>query len=484
MQHDLSQTNSLDYLNDNAIVRIKRTGDQVFTIALISYYLFGLLIAFEYNTFFIAFGVGTLSLIAYYGSKILLPDQTLYQYVGSAIVAVFTAQFIYQMHGLAEMHFFVFIGATLLIAYQNWLLQLPNIILVVAHHGAFAYWQYQGNKEIYFTQQDYMDLQTFVIHGALAAVVVLISGYWSYILEKRTTKETQIKSEMTRHMTNIKNNIAFAEFISQGKLDVDYSLADEKDELGTSLLKMQKSLVIAQKKDNQDRFVTVGIAQMSEILRSGADIQTLSYQIISNLVKYLNANQGGIFIIQDKETDPHLQLTACYAYDRRKYQQKRVDIGEGLVGQCYLEGDTMFLTDLPQSYMQITSGLGKANPNCVLIVPLKFNDTIEGVIELASFSVFEEHQVRFVNMLAEMTASAVSTTRTNEVTKKLLDELKQQTEMLRSQEEEMRQNMEELAATQEEMERRQAEMEETRQQEIRRFQQHIAQLESQLKTES
>ena len=88
--------------------------------------------------------------------------------------------------------------------------------------------------------------------------------------------------------------------------------------------------------------------------------------------------------------------------------------------------------------------------------------------------------MELVEKLAESIASAVATTRTNETTRKLLDELQQQTEMLGAQEEEMRQNMEELAATQEGMERQRAEMEEVRQMEIQRFQARIRELEGQV----
>ncbi len=475
-----TKKNHINPLPESIHTEIRKTGDRIFTISLGCYYLFGLAIAFQYGTFLIAFGVGGLSLAAYYGSKWLLPKHGFYQYVGSAVVAVFSAQFIYQMHGLFEMHFFVFIGAALLICYQNWRLQLPNIILVVAHHAGFAYIQYRGEKEIYFTQQEYMDLPTFIMHGALAAVVVWICGYWSWMMERRTAKDLAIKADMVRQAGNVQRNIAFAESISQGHLDSAHAMANGDDELGRSLLKMQESLAAAQRKDARDKFVTLGLAQMGDILRSGADIETLSYRIISHLVKYLKANQGGVFILENKENDPHLRLTACYAYERRKYLAKRIGIGEGLVGQAAQEAERIYLTDLPQGYIRITSGLGDANPGCVLIVPLKFNGQVEGVIELASFAPLADSEVELVEKLAESIASAVATTRTNETTRKLLDELQQQTEMLGAQEEEMRQNMEELAATQEGMERQRAEMEEVRQMEIQRFQARIRELEGQV----
>ncbi len=156
---------------------------------LLAMFLFGIFIALFYDTWLVAFAVGGLCLVAYYTTKKMLPDSNLYQYVLSGISAIFAAQFIYQMHGMAEMHFWVFISSTIMIIYQNWRLQIPLIVIVVIHHASFAYLQFAGYKEIYFTQLDYMDLTTFIFHGVLAACVCLVSAYWSYTIYKRTIQD-------------------------------------------------------------------------------------------------------------------------------------------------------------------------------------------------------------------------------------------------------------------------------------------------------
>jgi len=156
---------------------------------LLAMFLFGTFIAIFYDTWLVAFAVGGLCLVAYYTAKKILPDSDVYQYVLSGIAAIFSAQFIYQMHGMAEMHFWVFFCSTIMIIYQNWKLQIPLIVIVVIHHGSFAYLQYIGYKEIYFTQLDYMDLTTFIFHGVLAACVCLVSAYWSYTIYKRTIQD-------------------------------------------------------------------------------------------------------------------------------------------------------------------------------------------------------------------------------------------------------------------------------------------------------
>jgi PAS domain S-box-containing protein len=172
-------------------------------------------------------------------------------------------------------------------------------------------------------------------------------------------------------------------------------------------------------------------------------------------VKYTKSNQGGLFILnEDNESDQFLELMACYAFERKKYMTKKVVIGEGLIGQAYLEGDRMYLEEVPKEYITITSGLGGSNPNALLIVPLKINDKVYGVLELATFGKYHDYEIDLVEKLAESIASTISTVRVNESTRILLEKTQQQAEEMRAQEEEMRQNMEELEATQEEMRRK------------------------------
>ena len=163
---------------------LKERSDRLMNYFLPGYFLVGLVLAGYYDTWLIAFGVGGLCLVAYYSVKIALPDSSFYQYVLSTILAIFMAQFIYQMHGLFEMHFFAFIGSALLITYQKWKLQLPILIVVVIHHATLGYLQNIGISKVYFTQLDYFELQTFIIHILLAAIIFFICGLWAYQLKK------------------------------------------------------------------------------------------------------------------------------------------------------------------------------------------------------------------------------------------------------------------------------------------------------------
>jgi len=190
-------------------------------------FFFGLFIAFFYDTWLVAIGVGSLCLLSYYISKKLLPNSNLYQYVLSVVTTLFAAQYIYQMHGMAEMHFWVFISSTALIIYHNWRLQIPLILIVYFHHGAFAYLQYMGYQEVYFTQLEYMDLTTFIFHAVLATGVCLVSGMWGYNIRKRTLQDA----------LNIKTHSALrreVEDLNKDLMSVNRDVKEKNEELRAS----------------------------------------------------------------------------------------------------------------------------------------------------------------------------------------------------------------------------------------------------------
>jgi len=259
----------------------------------------------------------------------------------------------------------------------------------------------------------------------------------------------------------------FASEIGRSNFASEFEPLSNKDVLGNSLLEMRKSLQAANEEENkrkvedQERnWTTEGLARFGEILRRHTEnIGLLSKDIIQNLVKYLNANQGGIFILNDSDPeDVHLELMSAYAYNREKFIKKRIQLGQGLVGGAAVEKYTVHLTELPEEYIEIESGLGGANPNSLLIVPLKLEDTVLGVIEVASFNEFKNYEIELVERIGESIASTLSTAKINTRTAELLEQSRIQAQEMQEQDEEMRQNMEEMIAAQEDSLRREEEL--------------------------
>ncbi len=238
-----------------------------------------------------------------------------------------------------------------------------------------------------------------------------------------------ISHSINKVVDGLRNTAAFANEIGRGNLNVKFSPLGKRDMLGNALLTMQKSLretARHEKKrvleEEKQKWITEGIAKFGDILRQNNDnIETLTHEIIKNLVKYLNANQGGLFIRKEDKEEPYYDLLAAYAYNYQKYYKKQIKINEGLVGACAIEKETIYITEIPDDYIEIESGLGNANPSNLLLVPLRMDENVLGIVELASFNQFREYEIEFTERIAESVASTLSIASINSRTLELLE---------------------------------------------------------------
>lgn len=282
-------------------------------------------------------------------------------------------------------------------------------------------------------------------------------------LNIKTNDELEDMAESLNQVVDgIRKSETFALSIGKGEFETDFHTLSSKDRLGDALIQMRDSLVESQKLEAERKkeeelrnWTTEGIAKFGEILRKDLDnMKSLGYNIMSSLIDYLKVNQGALFVINDDdENDIYYSMVTAIAYGRDKYMKKDIRVGEGLVGRCIYEKKTIYLTEVPENYVKITSGLGTANPQCILIVPCILNDEMFGVIEIASFNELKPYEIEFVEKLGESIASTVSSVKVTEKTSKLLKASQLQREDLTSQEEELRQNLEEMQATQEDLRR-------------------------------
>lgn len=301
------------------------------------------------------------------------------------------------------------------------------------------------------------------IAGLSDLITMLSKGKFVSVTLKKGKDEIGKMAEAIENMLQgLKAKAEFADSIGKGNYESNFQLLSDEDAMGGALIQMRDNLKRAADEDRKRNWATEGLARFADILRSRTNNLTeLSDNIISNLVKYMNANQGALFLVNDdNQQDVYIELVACYAYDRKKFLNKRIQVGEGVTGQCIQERDTIYMSDIPGNYLKITSGLGEALPRHLLVVPLRLDEQIFGAVELASFQAIEPHHIEFVEKLGESIASTISSVKVNSRTRKLLEETQFQAEQMRAQEEEMRQNMEELSATQEEMHRAQRRSEE------------------------
>jgi len=235
----------------------------------------------------------------------------------------------------------------------------------------------------------------------------------------------------------------FALTLNKGNYSDKYKLSGSDDFIGKALVDLRDNLKRAQDQDEirkieeeRRNWTNKGHAIFSEILRQRAGgISNLTDNIIKNLVHYLDANQGGLFLINDSQKGQKIEMVSAFAYDRKKFFDKEINLGDGLIGTVAFEKNTIYLKEIPEDYIEIL-----------------------GVVEIASFKEFKDFEITFVEELAQSIASTLLTAKINAQTEHLLEESEKKSEELAAQEIEMRQNMEEMRATQELAQRREADL--------------------------
>ncbi|UII19240.1 PAS domain S-box protein [Fulvivirga ligni] len=300
----------------------------------------------------------------------------------------------------------------------------------------------------------------FIFHNSWLTSGLIIAAASLCIWSKYRSHEALEEQTKTRKIVEKGMNEASRVIANLGKEgERQFSVLDEENELTKAILRVDADMKRFNEEEQKRNWRIEGLAKFSELLRShDKNVEQLSEDIITNLVRYISGNQGGLFVHKNDEMGEYLELTACYAYDKVRIREKRIEIGQGQIGQCYLEKETVYLLDVPEDYVTITSGLGQSTARNVVLVPLKLNETVYGIIELASFNAFPAYRIKFLEQLGENIASVFASMRNNDHTTHLLQEAQTLTTELQSREEEMRQNMEELSATQEEMSRKQSEL--------------------------
>ncbi len=275
-----------------------------------------------------------------------------------------------------------------------------------------------------------------------------------------------LQKNLEKQVSGLRDKVDFTRSMNEKRNDARLTLSGENDILGKELLELQQQILATaeqQLKNEEEnfrrRYINEGLAKFGDTLRSKSnDIHALGDAFIREIVKYLNAIQGGFFMFDDTEKSaPVLNLVSAFAYNRKKYLQKSIAYGEGLVGTCAREKQFINLTDIPPGYISITSGLGDTLPDNLLLIPVLHENELIGVLEIASLNKYKEHEIEFAQEVAHSLGSTIVNTRNNQRTSDLLTKSQQQALEMAEQEEEMRQNMEELKATQEESSRREEE---------------------------
>lgn len=252
---------------------------------------------------------------------------------------------------------------------------------------------------------------------------------------------------------------AGADRISGGNLEeeIQVSARNEIGDLAQAFNVMLHSLRKSREQAAAQDLLKTGESKLNEAMRGEQDVATLGNNIIGYLADFLGAQIGALYMV---DSSGLLKLIGSYAYSRRKNISNEFKIGDGLVGQAAMEKKPIILSQCPDDYITVHSGLGEAVPTTILVYPLLKDEEVLGVIELGSFEVFGDSQTGFLDEVGRSIGVTLNSAKGQARTRQLLAETQRQSEQLKAQQEEMKTVNEQLQDQQQELKSANEELEE------------------------
>src|SRR4029077_117727 len=285
------------------------------------------------------------------------------------------------------------------------------------------------------------------------------SGIWKNLTEN----VNQLAENLT---TQVRNIADVASAVTKGDLTqmIRVEAKGEVEELKDTINQMIANLKQTTLRNQEQDWLKSNLAKFTQMLQGQKDLNTVTRRILSELASVVSAQKGMFYILEQEENSRNqkLKLFAAYAFGDEVKSSKEFALGEGLVGQCALEKERILLSNVPKNYIKISSGLGKASPVNLIVLPVLFEKEIKAVIELASFDIFSETHLDFLSQLTESIGIVLNTIEANTRTESLLVQSQSLTDELRRTNEELQDKAHLLAKQKEEVEDKNNEVEEAR----------------------
>jgi HAMP domain-containing protein/signal transduction histidine kinase/CheY-like chemotaxis protein len=281
------------------------------------------------------------------------------------------------------------------------------------------------------------------------------AGTWKDL----TDNVNQLAGNLTaqvRAISDVATAVTKGDLTQSITVEAEGEVAALKDNINQMIVNLKETTA----KNTEQDWLKTNLAKFSGMMQGLKTLEDVSQLIMSRLTPLVSAHHGAFFMLEQDGDVPTLKLSSSYAYRERKGVANRFRLGEGLIGQCAREKETILLTRVPSDYIQINSGLGEAPPLNIIVLPVLFEGQIKAVIELASFHPFSTiHQI-FLDQLKESIGVVLNMISANMRTEELLEQSQGLTQELQKQSQELTEQQEELKRTNAALEKQALELEE------------------------
>ena len=270
--------------------------------------------------------------------------------------------------------------------------------------------------------------------------------------------------------TQVRAIAEVATAVTKGDLSrsITVEAAGEVAALKDNVNEMIRNLRDTTRVNTEQDWLKTNLARFTRLLQGQRDLLEVSRLILSELAPLVNAQHGVFYVNESTNGEPELKFFAGYGYKERRHLSNQFRLREGLVGQCAFEKQRILLTEVPNDYIRISSGLGEAAPLNIAVLPVLFESNVLAVIELASFQRFSETHLTFLEQLTESIGivlnTIAATTRTEGLLKQsqsLAGELQVQQEELKETNERLEQQAKTLQISEERLKQQQEELQQT-----------------------
>ena len=246
--------------------------------------------------------------------------------------------------------------------------------------------------------------------------------------------------KLSRPINQLENGVAL---ISEGELDVSIPVvsSDEIGKVTKAFNEMAANLKQAKKKDSELLWIEQGISRLETILREERSLDRSYDELINFLCGHVQSHIGLLYILTP---DNMFKPAVGFAVSAQDGTIARFGYGEGLAGQCASEKKVRYFEDLPERFFTIWSGLGEMPPRQLAVIPLLFNDQVEGILELGTLNRFRGMDKQFLKEAAGRIGVVLNTARSRQEQNRLLEQTKTQKQALENQQEELQTANEEL----------------------------------------
>src|SRR5437588_9429444 len=264
------------------------------------------------------------------------------------------------------------------------------------------------------------------------ASVPSAAGTWKAL----TDNVNQLAQNLT---TQVRAIAEVATAVTKGDLtrSITVEARGEVAALKDNINEMIRNLKDTTLKNSEQDWLKTNLAKFSRMLQGQKDLLTVGRLILSELAPVVAAQRAAFYILDASREHAQLTLLASYAHKGQQVVGDRIALGEGIVGQCAVEKQKILLTNVPPGYIQISSGLGSAPPQSILVLPVVFEGEVKGVLELASFERFNATHHAFLDQLTESIGIVLNTIEANMRTEDLLKQSQSLAQELQSRQQEL-----------------------------------------------